>query len=249
MNTYGGEHMEASLLRPFVLSVVFSGIVFCASLAPSAQAGTPEEVQPAPAAVPGPAGGATETALYGIVLSKPLQGFQECPSTFTREGEAGMYHSKRMPDYSASISHPCFQRQLDNYKLIGLPPVTETLKIRWPDGQKPEPCKTVVVSVINGVVHGIGIETQGVDTQERDYSALEATFGQPSFKRTVTVQTRMGASFSAIEALWQRPAGVTVSFRAVDDSLDAGWISAQTPQETARLKAEAAKENEGKPRL
>lgn len=209
----------------------------------------------------------SDTSLYGIALFKPLSGFEECPtyggtshlaarqsdpsSTFGAQlGQAlaaAAVGTERYLPFD-SVSSPCFAHT--DTRLIGSEPTgTETVVINWPLSRMPDMYVKLTVSLIEGVVHGLYLTTPGIDTQEHDYSLLTAKFGKPSAKRTISMQNRLGAMFNVIDASWQRPAGVIVTYKGASLSLDSGIVTVSSKQEAARASAEVEKHNEGRPKL
>lgn len=198
----------------------------------------------APLVPPAAAGAATaETSVYGVRLFKPFTAMPECPEwPQTAPGMPKMYAS------AADTPQPCFQHT-DDSQMGQAPAGTEMLYIEFPLAKRPEMYNGLRISLIHGVVNGIYLVTLGIETQAHDYALLEGKFGPPVEKRTVTVQNKMGASFQVIEATWQRPEGVSLSFRGAGNSLDAGELNVTTPQERARKQAALHKQQEGVPKL
>jgi hypothetical protein len=232
--------MRSHRVRAVVLSALIVGVSSGWALLPSGVG-----------SATGPAEGANDTGIYGIVLLKPLTGFQECPIEDVPAKLAGYYKllgQKRR--YKSPQRNACYQHQ--NSKLMGQAPTgTENLLIRWPDDKRPEVCKSLCLSMgvtlINGVVQGLTIEMSGIRTPERDYELLEAKFGRPTVKEMKTVQNGMGATFEVLDVAWQRPGGVTVFFTGPTYELGSGMLRAVSSEEVAHSQAEAAKQNAGKP--
>lgn len=218
--------MHTIRFQPSVLGGFFAALAIAAAPATPAQAGEP-----------------AETAIYGIALFKPFTAMPECPY---KQGNYPGAH----PYYTGMFEtpYPCFQH-INQSRIGAAPTGTEKLYVTYPLGKFPEMYNGLRVSVIDGVVHGIYLGTLGINTQAHDYALLERKFGKPQVRRTVTVQNRMGATFQVIEAGWQRPEGVSLSFRGATDQLDAGEVIATTRQEGAREQAKLDQQQEGVPKL
>jgi hypothetical protein len=186
---------------------------------------------------------AAETGIFGIVLLKPLKGFPECKIENVPANEASLYRQqrKRYQHYYGE-TEACFEHS--DYALMGHAPTgTERLKIRWPYEKKPEMCKSLCdsmeVSVINGVVHGLVMETSGVRDQQRDYESLVSKFGAPTNREPKIAQDQTGQSLDVIDATWDRPGGVTVLFTGAAYEVDTGMLSVVSNQEIGRLTSQA----------
>ncbi|MFX1675847.1 hypothetical protein PWR63_26930 [Paraburkholderia sp. A2WS-5] len=180
------------------------------------------------------------TAIYGIALYKPFTAMPECP--FKPNSYPGVHNS-----YTDETPHPCFEHA--DRSLIGTAPTgTETLDVMYPVDKYPEMYTSLRISLIKGVVHGVYLLRPGVDTQVHDYAFLEYKFGKPQVKRSVTVQDRMRGTYEVIEARWQRPGGVSLSFTGAADAPNAGEFTATTPQEGARQQAQDG-QRQGLPKL
>jgi len=190
-----------------------------------------------------PAGEPAETSIYGITLGQPFTAMPECSYQQGNYAGAHRYYTDMFQQPA-----PCFQHR--NLSLIGTAPTGKVkLYITYPVGKFPEMYDGMTVSLIDGVVQGLHLSTHGIDTQGHDYALLARKFGKPLVKRTVPVQNRMGAAFEVIEASWQRPNGVSVSFRGATDKLDDGELIVTTPQEVAREQARLDQQQGGVPKL
>lgn len=218
--------MHTIRFRPSGLGGLFAALAIAAVSATSAQAGEP-----------------AETSIYGIALYKPFTAMAECPYNQGSYAGAQRYYLGMFEQPT-----PCFQ-YLDR-SLIGTAPTgTVKLYVTYPLHKFPEMYDGMTVSLIDGLVQGIHLSTHGIDTQGNDYAVLLRKFGKPLVKRTVPVQNRMGAAFEVIEASWQRPNGVSVSFRGATDKLDDGELVVTTPQEVAREQAKLDEQQAGVPKL
>lgn len=218
--------MHTSRFRPSSLGGLIAALAIAAVSATSAQADEP-----------------AETAIYGIALFKPFTAMSECPFKQGNYAGAHRYYTGMFEQ-----PNPCFQYR--DLSLIGTPPTgTVKLYITYPMNKFPEMYDGMTVSLIDGIVQGFDLSTHGIDTQGHDYALLLRKFGKPLVKRTVTVQNRMGATFEVIEASWQRPNGVSVSFRGATDKLDDGELIVTTPQEAARQQAKFDQQQAGVPKL
>lgn len=260
--------MQVPRIQPFVVSAVIAGVLVggilayrilsggtqSSSMARPAKADTSavKVVHPVPSAAAAPVEGSPETAIYGIALLKPLKGFDACPNEPMPANEPGLHSEFEKRRYTASKA-PCFHH--GDFARVGggAPTGTETLNIVWPDDKVPEMCQYVFcemsVKIVNGVVHDIKIVTRGISTQERDYGLLVDKFGAPATKKIKTLQNGMGATFDTIQAVWARPDGVTIIFDGELGDLDRGQLWVVSAQEVARLSAQKAKADEGKPQL
>ncbi|RQG99813.1 hypothetical protein [Paraburkholderia dinghuensis] len=221
--------MNTSPIRSSVVGGLFAALAIAAAPFASAQTAAP--------------GGATRTSVYGIALAQPFTAMPECP--YKQGNYAG---ASKLYTSMYEISNPCFEHlKMD---LIGTAPTgTERLYIAYPTGKYPEMYNGMTVSLVDGLVQDIHLVTNGVDSQERDYALLLRKFGKPLTNRTVPLQNRIGATFEGIEASWQLPGGVAVTFRGVNDQLDTGLLTVTTAEELARQQAKYDQQHAGAPKL
>jgi hypothetical protein len=217
--------MKSTRLRAFVIGG-FTVILLGAGVARPTQAGTP----------------AAETGVFGIVLLKPLTGFPECKIENVPASEASLYgHQKERYKHYYGETEACYEHS--DYTLMGNAPMgTERLNIRWPYEKKPEMCKSLCdsmeVSVINGIVHGLVMETSGVRHQQHDYESLVSKFGAPTHREPKIVQDKT-VSWGAIDAMWDRPGDITVVFKGAAYGVDTGMLRIVSTEEIGRLTSQA----------
>ena len=212
--------MHTIRFRPSGLGGLFAALSIAVASAASAQAGEP-----------------AETSFYGIALARPFTGMPECPKDTNYDNM-----------YVIQANYPCYQHDKISRIGAGLGG-DEDLTIMYPSGKYPEMYNGMYLHVVNGVVQGVKLITNGVASQTHDFALLVGKFGPPSSRRTIPMQNRMGATFDVIEASWQRPNGVSMTFKGVVNSLDTGQVNARTPQEVAREKAMLDEQQAGVPKL
>ncbi|QCP54688.1 hypothetical protein FAZ95_38145 [Trinickia violacea] len=160
------------------------------------------------------------------MIAKPIGGIPECPAQAALPGDIGA------PD------HACFQHA--DARRYGLAPFgTETLVVTWPAGKQPDLVDgdSMRVSIIDGIVEGIRLSTRGLAFQQRNYTLLEARFGQPAFKWKVTMKSRTGARFEVLKAAWKRPGRITIVYDGAENSTDSGALIIASVREQARMDA------------
>jgi hypothetical protein len=155
--------------------------------------------------------------MFGIGLGLPLA-IPEC----VRDRTTG---------YKFGIEALCYQRWDVRYssrnKPIEEPFRTGNAEIRFPPSDRPAMGTTHIGFVIDGRLEQYTFFTLGIKYQELDLKRLIDKFGPPTSIDRSSVETRVGAKFEAIRALWKKE-GYIVSFTSADDNIESGTVRVST---------------------
>lgn len=110
-------------------------------------------------------------------------------------------------------------------------------KDKWPAMSK---SSDIGVTVLEGKLAGLVIETSGVKDIDTVFPQLVAKFGNPTTKEAGILQNGFGARFPSIIATWKR-GDVTITYDSHPyEELDDGHVTIYTP-EAAQLRANGGK--------
>lgn len=137
---------------------------------------------------------------------------------------------KKSYGYSIGTSKTCFER-LSDKKTETSPVCNETVSIRFPTTKSPNIVKgsSLLALIIGGRLEGIGFNTYGYSSQDRDLAILVEKFGNPGLKVPQTVSNRLGAHFETFSADWSKP-NVQITFEPVAGNLDSGLVNIDTTE-------------------
>ncbi|QGL94590.1 hypothetical protein FEO92_20255 [Stenotrophomonas maltophilia] len=177
--------------------------------------------------------GATAGAPFefmGITLGAPLG--PECP----REQ---IPHAGAVYDLSAAKSacwvamgmQPGARTNTVNNDLLTVVPLSN---------KRPIGTGSVTAVIVNGVVEGLTISTDGFVHAQELFEQLKQKLGAPTKHDTVQVVSGVGANFSGPRAVWELP-GTYVQFNGIVGAVNSGLIQVYTEKGKAR---EAARQQQ-----
>ena len=166
------------------------------------------------------AANAPDTLFYGVALNRPIP-LPECQKKSV--GSTTYY-----PDYI----HPQLSCWKGNKFDAG---AREILFSRSDCPQLLSLSCSMDVRLINERVVSIEVYTIGVSTQERDLNQLVSKYGRPSSTSRSPVSNFSGTKYESQNALWVFD-DVVIEQRGVEERLDRGRITVQTPGFRATLR-------------
>lgn len=102
--------------------------------------------------------------------------------------------------------------------------------------KRPTGTKEVTASVVDGVVEGLSISTDGFVHSRELFDQLKQKLGEPTLQDEVQVTSGVGATFSSPRAVWDLP-DVYVKFNGIIGSVNHGLIVVYTHAEKERALA------------
>lgn len=102
--------------------------------------------------------------------------------------------------------------------------------------KRPTGTGSVSAVVVNGVVEGLSVSTDGFVHAQELFEQLKQKLGTPSKQDTVKVISGVGASFTSPRAVWELP-GAYVQFNGIVGAVNTGIILVYTDAEKAREQA------------
>lgn len=179
---------------------------------------------------------AADNAVFGLELGQRLS-LPECPKT-----------TGAFPDYRIAHNEFCFERFPTRVGEEG-PIINDTIVISLPHDKKPRMVSgNVVGRVLDGRLESVTFNTAGQSVAELVLEDLVQKYGKPTSQEAVPGQTRMGAKFTAVNALWELP-GLRVLYASVLDKISTGIVVIQTPKAVQNEQLEKAQRKATEPRL
>lgn len=170
-----------------------------------------------------------EVTVFGVAMKQPLP-FGECAFSeikVPKRGQAILGKSYLQYTVHSPSSRPCYERTL-----IGsaAPLDHESVAIKFPIGDEPTLSKhgQLAARLIDGRVERLWFWTKGLRHQQVDMDALTAKFGAPSANEVRAVSNAFGATFTSINAGWDLPDGIKVTYASTTGTIDTGMFVAST---------------------
>jgi hypothetical protein len=183
---------------------------------------------------------ADSPTVFGMELQKPFV-VPECPYK---------HLTKTLLEYwPPPTQGVCYQMTED--KDAGKPrPINDQVKLRWPDNGSPRLviAYSATATIIDGNLEGIAFNTLGIQSQERDLTALKEKYGEPTQIANDTVQNGYAAKFSPIRASWTL-GDIVVALDGAQSQVNSGLIRIETVQSMAARNAFFEKLHHSKPSL
>ncbi len=209
-------------------------LVMLAGVAGNAHADAPrvaavtQEPMKASERPPLPAGVGFE--FMGIVLGAPV--VPECPQEqIPYAGAVYKLEAAQSACWAATGMRPGSQTDIRNNELLTVVPLSN---------KRPTGTGSVSAVVVNGVVEGLSISTDGFVHAQELFEQLKQKLGKPSQQDSVQVVSGVGAKFVSPRAVWQLP-GVYVQFNGIVGDVNTGIILVYTDAGKAR---EAARQQQ-----
>lgn len=102
--------------------------------------------------------------------------------------------------------------------------------------KRPTGTKEVTASVLEGIVEGLSVSTDGFVHAQELFDQLKQKLGEPTLQDVVQVTSGVGAAFSSPRAVWDLP-DVYVKFNGITGSVNSGLIVVYTHAEKDRVLA------------
>ena len=178
-----------------------------------------------------PAHAAPPLVIFGLPLAAPLS-MPQC--SYQRLDSSTIF-------YNPPAEGSCYQISSANGRTELRP--NDSVTIAWSVDSAPQLASSGEASVqlVDGNVEGIGFNTLGVMSQQRDLQALVSKFGQPTTLKNLTMGNLMGATVQVVMAEWKTADGVQVSYNAAEDGFGKGLVSIDTVKGLAYEHAELMK--------
>lgn len=163
-----------------------------------------------------------QSTVFGLELGKELT-IPEC----SRD---------RLGYYEIMPKALCFKRVFDEKSKA--PVLNGSLEAEWPTGTAPEFVKggTVLLSLTDGKLEGMGFLTHGIATEELVLTALNEKFGTPADLKKETARNGFGVTYAGTVATWSKP-NLSVFFESIHSNVKTGFVRIETDKaRDARLK-------------
>lgn len=163
-----------------------------------------------------------QSTVFGLELGKELT-IPEC----SRD---------RLGYYEIMPKALCFKRVFDEKSKA--PVLNGSLEAEWPSGTRPEFIKgsTILLSLKDGKLEGMGLQTHGLATEDLVLTALNEKFGTPAELKKETVRNGFGATYAGTVATWSKP-NLSVFYESVHGNVKTGFVRIETDNaRDARLK-------------
>ena len=163
-----------------------------------------------------------QSTVFGLELGKELT-IPEC----SRD---------RLGHYEIMPKAMCFKRVFDEKSKV--PVLNGSIEAELPSGTGPEFIKgsTVLLSLKDGKLEGMGLQTHGLATEDLVLTALNEKFGTPAELKKETVRNGFGATYAGTVATWSKP-NLSVFYESVHGNVKTGFVRIETDNaRDARLK-------------
>jgi len=106
-----------------------------------------------------------------------------------------------------------------------------TIEIKFPLKDRPQIVSglSLIGTVMDGRLEGIGFNTLGVSNADDVLQKLTEKYGKPTSSEPYEVQNGFGAKFTSVRALWSF-SNLVVIFKGVSSNLDSGLVIIETPK-------------------
>lgn len=159
----------------------------------------------------------------GIELGAPV--VPECPTEqIPYAGPVYDFKATNGACWTATGMRPTSRTDIVNNESLSIMPVPN---------KRPTGTRQVTAVVVNGVIEGLTVGTDGYVHAQELFEQLKQKLGTPSLQDEVQVTTGVGAKFSSPRAVWELP-NAQVKFNGIVGSVDSGLIVVRTPAEQAR---------------
>lgn len=180
--------------------------------------------------------------VFGISLGQPLD-LPEC------EKDQRM-HDAGYTDYvlrSPFTKNPaCYEKLIIERQAPDdcLPVMNDRVWAKFPYQATPYWAVDIGVSLVNGLVELVTIETPGHEAVAEVYASLISKYGKPTFKEEVEVQNLAGVKVKSVNATWKVD-DVNVEFNGVLNKINFGKVRIYTNvvKSAEEKKHKAIKEN------
>jgi hypothetical protein len=116
----------------------------------------------------------------------------------------------------------------------------DIVSLRWFTNPHLVIANSALAVVIDGNLEGVSFNTLGIQSQQRDYEALKAKYGEPAQSNQSTLQNGYGATVAAIRAKWTI-GDVLVSLDGAAGRIDSGLVRIETQKAVDERNATLAK--------
>jgi hypothetical protein len=162
--------------------------------------------------------------IFGLQLHKPFT-VPEC--------------AFRNASYSPPTNGPCFEFAGDeDSRGRGKIRAYDNVGITWPADQRPQmltPGQYAIARIMDGKLESIGINTLGIESQQRDLQNLVAKYGQPTKTSRPIERNGYNDQTSALRAEWDF-GDIIVTFASAVVTPRSGMIRVDTPIAIAERK-------------
>ncbi|CAH0357266.1 hypothetical protein SPH9361_04915 [Sphingobium sp. CECT 9361] len=153
-----------------------------------------------------------DVTILGLTFGQPLP-FSECqPGPLAEKWLKNPRKYQYESPYAFPTSAPCYERLQQPFQRT--PIGDETLTVKYPLSIKLALTskRYFTVKTIAGKLSGIYMVHEGISVQSQNLQALKAKFGNPSESQDTTWQNNFGAGYTATDAVWKLPIGLTILY-------------------------------------
>ncbi len=153
-----------------------------------------------------------DSTILGLTFGKPLP-FAECqPGPLAEKWLKNPRKYQYESPYAFPTSTPCYERLQQPFQRT--PIGDETLTMKYPLSIKLALTskRYFTVKTISGNLSGIYLVHEGITVQSQNLAALKSKFGEPSESQDTKWQNKFGAGYTATDAVWTLPNGLTALY-------------------------------------
>jgi hypothetical protein len=153
-----------------------------------------------------------DVTILGLTFGQPLP-FSECqPGPLAEKWLKNPRKYQYESPYALPTSTACYERLRQPFQ--NTPIGDETLTVKYPMSIKLALTskRYFTVKTIAGKISGIYIVHEGISVQSQNLQSLKSKLGNPSESRTTNWLNNFGVGYTATDAVWNLPEGLTALY-------------------------------------